>query len=76
MLISKNLHHILTSYPNAESTIDAINELCEYPRYSWVRSMLNDVPLSLVGERKMVELLAEIKKREDATRLKFWFIHE
>ena len=63
-MISKQLKTALTDYPSAKDTIDAINEICEHPNYSWIRSMLNDIPISIVSEEKMLLLLEEIKNRE------------
>ena len=63
-MISQQLKNALTEFNSAKDTIDAINELCEYPRYSWIRSMLNDIPISIVSEEKMLLLLEEIKNRE------------
>ena len=63
-MISKQLKIALTSYPSAKDTIEAINEICEYPNYSWIRSMLNDIPISIVDDQKMLLLLGEIKLRE------------
>ena len=63
-MISKQLKIALTDYPSAKDTIDAINEICEYPNCSWIKSMLNDIPISIVSEEKMLLLLEEINIRE------------
>lgn len=57
---------LLTAYRGAPAneTLDAINEVMEYPRYSWVKSVLNDVPVKVFPVKQMGELLDEINKRE------------
>lgn len=69
------LIEILVEYQGccASEVLDAINEIFEYPRYSWVKACLNDVPIRDYSVEKMSDLLDEINRRERAASFKYAF---
>lgn len=63
-MISEQLKTALIEFDSAKDTIDNIDEIFEYPSYSWLKSVLNAVPVTVISDAKMNDLLDEIKRRE------------
>ena len=74
-MLSANLKEIL-SENDPVFIIDSINELCEFPSYSWIKDVIDHAPLSIVSVDKQGRILAELKRREKIAREKLLHIYK
>lgn len=73
-MLSANLKEILLEN-DPVFIIDSINELCEFPSYSWIKDVIDHAPISLVSDEKHSAILAELRKREKVAREKLLFAY-
>ena len=71
-MLSDNMKEILSNNDHV-FIIDSINELCEFPSYSWIKDVVDHAPLSIVSVEKQGRILAELKRREKIAREKMLF---
>ncbi len=74
-MLSANLKEILLEN-DPVFIIDSINELCEFPSYSWIKDVIDHAPLSVVSAEKQCRILAELKRREKIAREKLLHIYK
>ncbi len=73
-MLSANLKEILSD-DDPVFIIDSINELCEFPSYSWIKDIVDHAPLSIVSIEKQRRIIAELKRREKIAREKMLFAY-
>ena len=74
-MLSANLKEILLEN-DPVFIIDSINELCEFPNYSWIKDVIDHAPLSIVSVEKQGRFLADLKRRENIAREKLLHIYK
>ena len=74
-MLSAKLKEILSN-DDPVFIIDSINELCEFPNYSWIKDVIDHAPLSIVSVEKQGRILAELKRREKINREKLLHIYK